>query len=87
MEELDDLLKIAEVQPKENFLLWCEFNNKIKKIYDLKPIFEKINSFRVLKENKELYYKVKVDIGGYGISWNDEIDLSVEELWNNGKEM
>ncbi len=23
---------------------------------------------------------------GYGISWNDEIDLSCDELWENGIE-
>jgi len=28
---------------------------------------------------------VKVDAGGYGISWNDDIDLSEYELWTNGK--
>jgi hypothetical protein len=26
-----------------------------------------------------------VDAGGYGISWNDDIDISEYELWNNGK--
>jgi len=25
-----------------------------------------------------------VDAGGYGISWNDDIDLSEYELWTNG---
>ena len=24
----------------------------------------------------------KVDAGGYGISWNDDIDISEYELWN-----
>ncbi|HAX51031.1 MAG TPA: DUF2442 domain-containing protein, partial [Lachnospiraceae bacterium] len=23
--------------------------------------------------------------GGYGISWNDDVDLECEELWDNGK--
>lgn len=27
---------------------------------------------------------VKADKGGYGISWNDEIDLSCDELWEIG---
>jgi hypothetical protein len=26
-------------------------------------------------------------VGGYGISWNDEIDLSEYELWTNGAEV
>ena len=32
-----------------------------------------------------LFEQVKVDAGGYGISWNDEIDLSCDELYHNGK--
>jgi hypothetical protein len=29
---------------------------------------------------------VTVDPGGYGISWNDDIDLSEYELWTNGQD-
>ena len=25
-----------------------------------------------------------VDVGGYGIVWNDDLDLSCDELWGNG---
>ena len=32
----------------------------------------------------ELFYGVYVDIGGYGVAWNDSIDISSEELWENG---
>jgi len=35
-------------------------------------------------ENEELFNKVRVDLGGYGIIWNEEIDLSSEEIWANG---
>ena len=31
-----------------------------------------------------LFEQVKVDSGGYGISWNDELDLSCNELYYNG---
>ena len=27
----------------------------------------------------------KGDMGGYGVSWNDNIDLSAEEIWERGK--
>jgi hypothetical protein len=36
----------------------------------------------------EAFFKaVTVDPGGYGISWDDEMDLSEYELWNNGVEV
>jgi hypothetical protein len=28
---------------------------------------------------------VRVDPGGYGISWSDDIDISEYELWTNGE--
>ena len=31
-----------------------------------------------------LFEQVAVDVGGYGVSWNDEIDLACDELWENG---
>ena len=74
--------KIKKVYPKENYTLICEFENGIKKKYDLKQLMEKYSIFKRL--DKELFNKVIVDSGGYGISWNEEIDLSCNELWENG---
>jgi hypothetical protein len=42
--------------------------------------------FEVLK-NDAFFKSVKVDSGGYGISWNDDADLSEYELWANGVEV
>jgi hypothetical protein len=42
--------------------------------------------FQLLK-NDAFFKSVKVDAGGYGISWSDEIDLSEHELWTNGIEL
>ena len=33
------------------------------------------------------FKSVRVDSGGYGISWNDDADLSEYELWTNGVEV
>lgn len=82
---MNSIIKIKKVYPKENFILECEFENEIKKRYDLKPIIEKYAVFKKLERDKQLFNKVVVDMGGYGISWNEEIDLAVEELWENGE--
>ena len=34
-----------------------------------------------------LFGSVVVDQGGYGIIWNDDIDISCDELWANGEEI
>ncbi len=41
--------------------------------------------FAQLKDNYTLFETVKVDVGGYGIVWNDELDISCDELYANGK--
>ena len=46
-------------------------------------MFEKIPDFLELRDNAE-FECVSVDVGGYGIVWNDDLDLSCDELWENG---
>lgn len=75
--------KIKNVLPKEDLIIEVEFENEVKKQYDIKKIISKWKVFEDLK-NKELFLKVKVDQGGYGIIWNENIDLSCEEIWQNG---
>lgn len=76
--------KIKDVLPLEDFKLRIQFSEGVTKIYDVKPLFDKIPVFKEL-ENKPLpFYDVVVDTGGYGIVWNDDIDLSCDELWANG---
>ncbi len=76
--------KIKNVSPLSNFKLSIQFSEGITKLYDVNPLFEKIPAFGYLKENPNEFNCVSVDVGGYGIIWNDELDLSCDELWKNG---
>jgi hypothetical protein len=76
--------KVQNVQPLLEYSLLVSFDNGAQKRYNVAPLFEKWEAFRALTVVKGLFEQVKVDIGGYGISWNDEIDLSCDELDNNG---
>ncbi len=76
--------KVNSVSPLNNYELSVHFWDGISKIYDVKPWFDKQPVFRILKKDN-LFDKVRVDEGGYGISWNDNIDLSCDELWCGGK--
>ena len=79
-------IKIIDLEVKENFIIFCRFNNGRSKIYDMKTIIKDEKNFKEL-EDENLFNKVKIDSGGYGISWNENIDLAVEELWDKGKEV
>ncbi len=75
--------KVKSVEPLDNLCLLVTFQNEAKKIYDCSPL-TKSDVFRDLT-NKALFKMVKADQGGYGVSWNDSIDLSESELWINGQ--
>ena len=77
--------KVATVQPKTDYKLLVGFVGGEKRIYDVKPLFDKFKAFRALSVTKELFETVRVDVGGYGIVWNDDIDLSCDELYENGQ--
>lgn len=76
--------KVKEVTALSNFRLCVQFAEGITKIYDVKPLFSKLAAFKNLEDNVDLFNSVEVDIGGYGIVWNDELDLSCDELYANG---
>ena len=39
--------------------------------------------FEILKRDKNLFKLVKIDIQGYGIYWNDYLDISCNEIYYN----
>ena len=77
--------KVDRVKIVKHYILEIMFEDGTIKYYDVSKLFEKWNIFRKFLNEEGLFEQVKVDKGGYGISWNDEIDLSCNELWENGK--
>jgi len=77
--------KVLSVQPLEGKKLLIRFVNEVEKNYDCAQLLH-LEAFQLL--NNEAFFKaVKVDAGGYGISWNDDVDLSEYELWTNSVEV
>ena len=77
--------KIKSVTPLSDYILSVQFSEGITKHYDLKPLFDKYPMFIPLKQHLDLYYSASVDVGGYGVIWNDEIDIACDELFFNGE--
>jgi hypothetical protein len=78
-----NLPKIIAVHPIDNYELIIEFSNHEYRQYDVKPLLEK-EMFEPLK-NREFFNAVKIEQGGYAVSWNRDIDISEYELWSKGK--
>jgi len=75
--------KIIAVHPIDNYELIIEFSNHEYRQYDVKPLLEK-EMFEPLK-NRVFFNAVKIEQGGYAVSWNEDIDISEYELWSKGK--
>lgn len=79
--------KVKNVNALTEYKLSVQFAEGVTKIYDVAPLFEKYSFFLPLKDSSELFSSVIVDQGGYGIIWNDDIDISCDELWANDEEI
>ena len=79
--------KIKNVAALPDHRLSVQFSEGVTKIYDVKPLFDRLPAFATLKDDAQTFYSVSVDVGGYGIVWNDELDLSCDELWEHGTQV
>ena len=76
--------RIQAVKPLNNCILSAVFYNGEVVNYDVKKLFAQLPVFKELEDNEELFDKVQVDQGGYGIFWNDNLDLDAETIWEGG---
>jgi hypothetical protein len=79
-----DAPKVRSVKPLEGRRLSVTFVNGVEKVYDCNQLLH-LEMFQPLR-NEAFFKSVKVDAGGYGVSWNDDVDLSEYELWANSKQ-
>ena len=80
MDCIPRILSAAAIAPAR---LLVVFSDGSKRLYDCGPLLNR-TGFELLR-NAAFFRQVRVDAGGYGVSWNDNIDLSEYELWTNGK--
>ena len=78
--------RITEIQVQGEYIILAVFQNGVEKEYDIRKLYPIFPQFKVLEQDKKLFSSVRIDVGGYGISWNDELDLDAEEIWDEGKE-
>jgi hypothetical protein len=76
--------KVKNVRPLPDYSLLVEFANNEKKQYDVSRLIKEFDPFKVLSYVPGLFEQVKVEPGGYAVSWNSDIDLACNELYING---
>lgn len=78
--------KVKNVEALPGLQLAVQFANGTTKTYNVAPLLERFKPFKALND-QSLFSSVYVDVGGCGIVWNDDIDLSCDELWEHGNEI
>ena len=63
-------------------LTWFE-GGEIR-LYDANLLIERFPQFHVLEYDSSLFKSARIVGGGYGIEWNDELDLAGEEIYCHG---
>ena len=75
--------KIKSIEILPDFIIRAGFENNVIKTYNFNPLFSKYPVFEPLKQ-KSFFNQAVVDCSGYGIKWNDDIDIDAAEIWYNG---
>ena len=77
-------VKITSVTALPDYVLLVGFSTGEFKQFDLKPLIDKYPPFKSLVEVEGLYGQVKIDVGGYGLEWNDDLDISADGIYEKG---
>ena len=75
--------KAINLEFKEGTALEVTFQNGDVKRYDMSTLFSKHPQLRAL-EDRDLFLSGKL-VGMLGIIWNDDLDISVESIYECGK--
>lgn len=82
MKTLVSYPRVQNVTPLAGKRLLITFSNGEQKVYDCAPLLAE-ETFHALAD-ETLFQSVRSDPHGYGVIWNDEIDLSESEVWIHG---
>ena len=77
--------RIRSVEARPGKPLRVTFENGVKKEYDCRPLLQS-EAFRPLQDDAVLRC-AHADPHGYGVVWNDEIDLAESEIWLHGRDV
>lgn len=78
--------KVQTVTEMTPFCLHVVFEDGREKMYDLKQLSDR-PEFALLFRHPAFVKNVRIEPGGYAVSWNEQTDLSCEELWLGGEEI
>lgn len=72
---------IKDIKLMSNFTIAITFSNSEVRKLDMKPIMDEYPLFHALEENN-LFKAAKIDLGGFGLVWNEEFSISAGDAYS-----
>lgn len=80
-----DLMKcIKSISVREPFILVVKFATGERKEVSLRTLIEGNDVFSIFNDNEDYFKEVKIDKGGFGLYWDDNLDVSADYLYDKG---
>ena len=76
--------KIQSATMLSNTIIQAKFMGGEIVQYDVRNLFPILPQFEILLHDTFLAFNLHTDVGGYGVSWNDDLDLDAETIWEDG---
>lgn len=77
--------KVEDVIPLQEFKVIVFFRNGIIKKCDLKHLRGNDRQFAPVLRNQDIFSRVSVAVGGYGIAWGENLMIPDHELYEQGE--
>lgn len=77
----------TKVRFLQNVTVECTFIDGKVCQFDMSKMFKKYPRLEELRKNRELFLSGRLDAGGYGIVWNDDLDFYAPDIHDIGEEV
>ncbi len=77
--------RIKKLSALDNYMLYVEFDDGYKVVYDVMDDIKTLPSFRALQDVHGLFKQAQLDTSRTCVYWNDEIDLASDSIYEYGK--
>ena len=76
--------RIKKIQALDNYILFVEFDNGQKVLYDVKDDIKTLVDFRVLESEYGLFNNVQLDPSRTCVYWTERVDLPSDTILEYG---
>lgn len=77
--------RVEDIIPLDDAFLLVFFRDGIVKKCNIKDLVQNNRRFMAIIDNQQLFENVKIQPGGYGITWGQELDIADKVLYEKGE--